>query len=240
MAGLGRLAGHPAADVPRGPRRRHRARRRPSRAVPDPAAGPGPARGRSASGRARACPTPSVRTTCIPTPSPPSRASERAGYRVGVAGNQPQAAEALFRGLDVPLDLVASSETLGVEKPDPRFFAAIAERLALTPARSRTSGTAWTTTSGPRPRPACARSSCVAARGHGSRRAGTRCRRRRRRSTTWRRSSRWSAGSPRARRRATGRRGRGGPAEDAHLRLRRGLGDLEAQQAIRHLGEVLA
>ena len=58
----------------------------------------------------------------------------RAGYRVGVAGNQPQAAEALFRGLDVPLDLVASSETLGVEKPDPRFFAAVAERLALTPA----------------------------------------------------------------------------------------------------------
>ncbi len=57
----------------------------------------------------------------------------RSGYRVGVAGNQPQAAEALFRGLDVPLDLVASSETLGVEKPDPRFFAAVAERLALAP-----------------------------------------------------------------------------------------------------------
>jgi len=58
----------------------------------------------------------------------------QAGYRVGVAGNQPRAAEALFRGLDVPLDLVVSSETLGVEKPDPRFFAAVAERLAITPA----------------------------------------------------------------------------------------------------------
>jgi HAD superfamily hydrolase (TIGR01662 family) len=56
-----------------------------------------------------------------------------AGYRVGVAGNQPRVAEALFRGLDVTFDLVASSESLGVEKPDPRFFAAIAERLALTP-----------------------------------------------------------------------------------------------------------
>jgi FMN phosphatase YigB (HAD superfamily) len=58
----------------------------------------------------------------------------RAGYLVGVAGNQPQAAEALFRGLDVPLDLIASSETLGVEKPDPRFFATVAHGLAVTPA----------------------------------------------------------------------------------------------------------
>ena len=65
--------------------------------------------------------------------SPPSRPSGLPATCVGVAGNQPQAAEALFHGLDVTLDLVASSETLGVEKPDPRFFAAIAERLAVTP-----------------------------------------------------------------------------------------------------------
>ena len=56
-----------------------------------------------------------------------------AGYRVGVAGNQPRTAETLFLEMDVALDLVASSETLGVEKPDPRFFAAIADRLAVTP-----------------------------------------------------------------------------------------------------------
>ena len=51
-----------------------------------------------------------------------------AGYRVGVAGNQPEAIEALFGELDVELDLVASSAGLGVEKPDPAFFATIARR----------------------------------------------------------------------------------------------------------------
>ena len=56
-----------------------------------------------------------------------------AGYRVGVAGNQPRTAETLFVEMDVALDFVASSETLGVEKPDPRFFATIADRLAVTP-----------------------------------------------------------------------------------------------------------
>jgi FMN phosphatase YigB (HAD superfamily) len=68
-----------------------------------------------------------------PDAVPALEALRRAGYLVGVAGNQPQAAESLFRGLDAPLDLVASSDSLGVEKPDPRFFAAIAERLAVTP-----------------------------------------------------------------------------------------------------------
>jgi HAD superfamily hydrolase (TIGR01662 family) len=56
-----------------------------------------------------------------------------AGYRVGVVGNQPSRAEAVVRGLGVPLDFVASSETWGVEKPDPRFFAKIAETLELAP-----------------------------------------------------------------------------------------------------------
>jgi HAD superfamily hydrolase (TIGR01662 family) len=57
----------------------------------------------------------------------------RAGYLVGVAGNQPQGAEALFRELEIDFDLVASSEGLGVEKPNPAFFAAIAERLGVDP-----------------------------------------------------------------------------------------------------------
>jgi FMN phosphatase YigB (HAD superfamily) len=57
-----------------------------------------------------------------------------AGYRVGVVGNQPARAEAVLRGLGLPLDLVASSEAWAVEKPDPRFFAKIAETLDLPPA----------------------------------------------------------------------------------------------------------
>jgi FMN phosphatase YigB (HAD superfamily) len=65
----------------------------------------------------------------------PALASLRAaGYRVGVAGNQPAEAERLFDSLGVTLDLLASSDSLGVEKPDPAFFAAVAARLDLPPA----------------------------------------------------------------------------------------------------------
>ena len=61
------------------------------------------------------------------------RGLRTAGYRVGVAGNQPQQVEALFREIGVTLDLIASSESLGVAKPDPAFFATIAGRLGLPP-----------------------------------------------------------------------------------------------------------
>ncbi len=61
------------------------------------------------------------------------RAVRAAGYRVGVAGNQPQRAEAVFRDVGLELDLVASSESLGAEKPDPAFFRLLAERLELAP-----------------------------------------------------------------------------------------------------------
>ena len=62
------------------------------------------------------------------------RSIHAAGYRVGLVGNQPARAEAVLRDLGLPLDFVASSETWGVEKPDPRFFAKIAETLDLPPA----------------------------------------------------------------------------------------------------------
>jgi HAD superfamily hydrolase (TIGR01662 family) len=58
----------------------------------------------------------------------------QAGYRLGIVGNQPARAEALFRELDVPLEFVASSATWGVEKPDARFFERIIAELRL-PAR---------------------------------------------------------------------------------------------------------
>ena len=69
-----------------------------------------------------------------PDAVPCLRAMIDAGYRVGVVGNQPARAEAVVRGLGLPLDLVASSEAWAVEKPDPRFFAKIAEALDLPPA----------------------------------------------------------------------------------------------------------
>lgn len=49
-----------------------------------------------------------------------------AGFKVGVAGNQPLAAEAALAAVGAPADFVASSARLGVEKPDPRFFELVA------------------------------------------------------------------------------------------------------------------
>ena len=57
------------------------------------------------------------------------------GYRLGLAANQPAAAARVLRALDVHLDLVATSEDWGIQKPDPRFFARIASELRLEPAR---------------------------------------------------------------------------------------------------------
>ena len=56
-----------------------------------------------------------------------------AGYRLGVVGNQPSGAEAMFRDGPVPIELVASSARWGVAKPDPAFFARIASELDLAP-----------------------------------------------------------------------------------------------------------
>jgi HAD superfamily hydrolase (TIGR01549 family) len=56
-----------------------------------------------------------------------------AGKRLGIAGNQPGGAEALFRNLPVPIELVASSAMWGVAKPDLAFFARIAAELDLPP-----------------------------------------------------------------------------------------------------------
>jgi FMN phosphatase YigB (HAD superfamily) len=58
-----------------------------------------------------------------------------AGYRLGIAGNQPAETEEVLRSLDVPLDLVASSERWGVAKPDGAFFDRIVAELRLAPAQ---------------------------------------------------------------------------------------------------------
>ena len=69
-----------------------------------------------------------------PDALPTLRALHQAGYRLGVAGNQPLDTEGVMRDLDVPLELVASSARLGVEKPDPAFFDSVATALDLPPA----------------------------------------------------------------------------------------------------------
>ena len=53
----------------------------------------------------------------------PTFAAIRAmGIPVGVAGNQTGRAERILRGLDLPIDALATSDTWGVEKPSTAFF----------------------------------------------------------------------------------------------------------------------
>jgi HAD superfamily hydrolase (TIGR01662 family) len=44
------------------------------------------------------------------------------GLRVGVAGNQTRRAEAILRSLDLPVDVIGTSDAWGVEKPSSAFF----------------------------------------------------------------------------------------------------------------------
>jgi len=44
------------------------------------------------------------------------------GYRVGISGNQPEAAETSLREVGIAADFIASSTSWGVEKPSPAFF----------------------------------------------------------------------------------------------------------------------
>ena len=55
------------------------------------------------------------------------------GFRVGIAGNQPEAAETALAEAGVPADFIASSAGWGVEKPDPAFFAKVADVAGAPP-----------------------------------------------------------------------------------------------------------
>lgn len=55
------------------------------------------------------------------------------GLVVGIAGNQPAAVEEMLRDAGAPADLIASSASWGVEKPDPAFFDRIAAETGLPP-----------------------------------------------------------------------------------------------------------
>ncbi|MYQ50053.1 MULTISPECIES: HAD family hydrolase [unclassified Streptomyces] len=57
------------------------------------------------------------------------------GLRVVVAGNRSARAGALLRALDLPADLVVTSEEWGVAAPDPAFFARVLE-VAQAPAHA--------------------------------------------------------------------------------------------------------
>ncbi|HET9983717.1 MAG TPA: HAD family hydrolase [Longimicrobiales bacterium] len=63
------------------------------------------------------------------------RELRRRGYFVGIAANQPLAAEDAVRGLGIPVDVVATSGRWGVAKPDPAFFRRIVEAAGVPPAQ---------------------------------------------------------------------------------------------------------
>lgn len=61
-----------------------------------------------------------------------SRLQEQ-GIWVGVAGNQTKRAGGILRSMNLPADMIATSEDWGVEKPDVRFFRAVAEAAGRNP-----------------------------------------------------------------------------------------------------------
>ena len=56
-----------------------------------------------------------------------------AGYFLGIAGNQSTQLEHWARGQELPVDVVASSASWGVEKPSPEFFARVVEATGAAP-----------------------------------------------------------------------------------------------------------
>ncbi|MGZ8686876.1 MAG: HAD family hydrolase [Gaiellaceae bacterium] len=56
------------------------------------------------------------------------------GLRVGIVGNQTAALERWAREAALPADVISSSESLGVRKPDRRFFERIVELAGCLPA----------------------------------------------------------------------------------------------------------
>jgi FMN phosphatase YigB (HAD superfamily) len=56
---------------------------------------------------------------------------KRCGFAIGLAGNQPPAAKAALEAMRLPIDWIANSAELGVEKPAPEFFAKVTAKAAL-------------------------------------------------------------------------------------------------------------
>ncbi|MFI4934535.1 MAG: HAD family hydrolase [Caulobacterales bacterium] len=75
-----------------------------------------------------------ARTDFYPDALPCLTALKAAGYRIGVAGNQPEEAEAALAAADVKADFVASSARWGVEKPAAAFFEKLARAAGVDPA----------------------------------------------------------------------------------------------------------
>jgi len=91
------------------------------------------------------------------------------GMRVGIVGNQTATLEQWVRQAALPADVISSSASLGVRKPDPRFFRRVVDLAGCSSGEVAYVG-ASTTTSFQRSRPASSRCTCGAGRGGASNR----------------------------------------------------------------------
>ncbi|HLI52519.1 MAG TPA: HAD family hydrolase [Thermomicrobiaceae bacterium] len=67
------------------------------------------------------------RTDLYPDALPCLETLRDAGFRIGLAGNQPPSSERWLQAMGLPVDLIASSASFGVEKPAPEFFTKVSE-----------------------------------------------------------------------------------------------------------------
>jgi HAD superfamily hydrolase (TIGR01549 family) len=70
-------------------------------------------------------------TDFYPDAVPCIAALRAAGYRIGIAGNQPESAEEMLNAMGLDVDMVASSQRWGVEKPSPAFFDLVARTMGV-------------------------------------------------------------------------------------------------------------
>ncbi len=76
------------------------------------------------------------RRISTPTRCPRSQALRERGLFVGVAGNQSAELESWFAAQGWVVDYIASSQRLGVSKPDPAFFEALVAAAGCEPAEA--------------------------------------------------------------------------------------------------------
>lgn len=69
-----------------------------------------------------------------PDARPALAALREMGLWVGIAGNQTSRAGEILRKLDLPADMIATSDDWGVSKPDPAFFRALTDATPYAPA----------------------------------------------------------------------------------------------------------
>jgi HAD superfamily hydrolase (TIGR01662 family) len=74
-----------------------------------------------------------VASDLYPDALPCLRALQADGIRIALVGNQPASVEPFLQALGVEVDVIASSERWGVEKPAPAFFSRLLAELGLPP-----------------------------------------------------------------------------------------------------------